>query len=944
MWVAGLDRAGNIGLEDQQHRIVIDITAPVAVVMLQPPSRVNDASTVTVLVGGADAITDRLAAFTARLTIADDPLISSGSPIFHNIDLGVFDVPTLGSSGSAAATAILVEGPLEDGRQYTVSANAIDIAGNVGEENIMATFAVDVTPPVAVLQATSPTYSNVTSRFWATVGVSERGCTGTLKLIEDETDALLQIVDAATVDRTANFDAYELSLQEGKHRGEVEMVDAAGNPTIRPLTFEFWIDSTAPRVDVVTSLSGTAFTADAALLVNASCIDASPCVVDAVSTASVVQDIMPDGSVSLTLSVAASAWHTARVVVSDAAANIGVPHDITWYYDVTPPDLSAALQLSRGTWQLNTRLTPANDDSIDLQVTNEPVSALTAGCDDPDGSLCVIRVRLELIQSARTGCVPTSGDPASDDRSASSGSGVEDSARDAATAPYQVWTDVAELSIGELRVNAVDVPLPPLIDGTWRILLATVDEAGHVQDEGAAHSWSIDSNAPSAGELAPNDKSIDSVGATGRRSVVWEFTLLDFSPLAEHSRVMWTLDDHGAVNVLSPRVTAEGVHTASIELGGGTSTAISEPGAGSSDELADGRHTLRAWLVDAAGNDGTLVERSWDVEGDPPDTHIMFGPASRVGRDIVYVDVIATTSTGEPLPNATFEATMDGVNWLQACDVRLGTAAGGCRLSAVGDEIGTIYNLQVRAVNALGTEDRTPATVSWTRSACGEHEWAVVDPVDAGIVCEECDEGADCADPMALKGHVYAKDGFWRAQVPTDTTGTAFEFCESRLGDVANSVRCYRRTHTHVVNCPRADECLLPGACVGKRVENGTIVPSGCAEGFTGRLCSMCADGYFMQVSRSRQAFVIFNANPRVVRSSVAAPGARRATEAALPPSLASPLCSCLQPTSASVCGRYCQSWLARLLCVLGQRHRAMPCCLTLHAVSGGVSADCGVC
>ncbi|RKQ92267.1 Ig-like protein group 3 [Solirubrobacter pauli] len=112
--------------------------------------------------------------------------------------------------------------------------------------------------------------------------------------------------------------------------------------------------------------------------------------------------------------------------------------------------------------------------------------------------------------------------------------------------------------------------------------------------------------------------------------------------------------------------------------------------------LAQGGHTFQVRAVDAAGvPDATPASRTWTVDTVAPDTTIGSGPTGAVA---------STTAT------FTFTSPESGVNFQCALD---GGAFASCPVNYTGLAQGA-HTFQVRAVDAVGNADATPASRTWT--------------------------------------------------------------------------------------------------------------------------------------------------------------------------------------------------------------------------------------
>ncbi len=113
--------------------------------------------------------------------------------------------------------------------------------------------------------------------------------------------------------------------------------------------------------------------------------------------------------------------------------------------------------------------------------------------------------------------------------------------------------------------------------------------------------------------------------------------------------------------------------------------------------LSDGEHTIEVRAIDAAGNlDPTPATRTWIVDATAPDTEIVSGP------DSLTAAASATFDFSSEL-DATFQYKLDDGGYLAATDP----------LTLTGLSEGE-HTLTVRAIDAYGNADTTPATWTWT--------------------------------------------------------------------------------------------------------------------------------------------------------------------------------------------------------------------------------------
>ena len=112
--------------------------------------------------------------------------------------------------------------------------------------------------------------------------------------------------------------------------------------------------------------------------------------------------------------------------------------------------------------------------------------------------------------------------------------------------------------------------------------------------------------------------------------------------------------------------------------------------------LSQGAHTFQVRAIDAAGNvDATPATQTWTVDTTPPETTITGGPTGTIAS--ASASFTYTSSEG----GSTFQCQLDGGGF------------GACPASYTGLGQG-LHTFQVRATDAVGNTDATPASRSWT--------------------------------------------------------------------------------------------------------------------------------------------------------------------------------------------------------------------------------------
>src|SRR5439155_15425560 len=114
--------------------------------------------------------------------------------------------------------------------------------------------------------------------------------------------------------------------------------------------------------------------------------------------------------------------------------------------------------------------------------------------------------------------------------------------------------------------------------------------------------------------------------------------------------------------------------------------------------LGDGSHSFKVKATDAAGNtDQTAAVRSWKIDTVPPKTTIGARPADLTNADL------ATFTFSANEAGSSFQCSLDGGDFAACPSPRTysGLADGS-------------HSFQVRAIDAAGNVDATPADSGWT--------------------------------------------------------------------------------------------------------------------------------------------------------------------------------------------------------------------------------------
>jgi hypothetical protein len=198
-----------------------------------------------------------------------------------------------------------------------------------------------------------------------------------------------------------------------------------------------------------------------------------------------------------------------------------------------------------------------------------------------------------------------------------------------------------------------------LAAGSHTFQVRATDPVGNTDASPASHSWTID--------LTPPDTSITSAPASPTSSTSATFA---FSSTESGSSFQCSLDGSAFASCTSPKTYAG---------------------------LAAGAHTFQVRATDPAGNtDPSPASHTWTIDTTAPDTTITVAPASPTKQ------TDATFSFASE-PGATFECRLDGAAYASCTSPKSYTAL----------TEGT-HTFQVRAADAAGNTDPSPASHTWT--------------------------------------------------------------------------------------------------------------------------------------------------------------------------------------------------------------------------------------
>ncbi len=202
----------------------------------------------------------------------------------------------------------------------------------------------------------------------------------------------------------------------------------------------------------------------------------------------------------------------------------------------------------------------------------------------------------------------------------------------------------------------------PVSDGAHSFAVRAVDRAGNLDASPAVHAWSVNTSTPDTQILSAPD------GATAQTSATITFLSPDAGGGATFE---CALDAAAFAACTSPRMLTN---------------------------LANGEHTFAVRVRDAVGNvDPTPATRTWVVDRTPPETTITAGP----------------TGT-QNVASASFSFTSSEAGATFACKLDAGAEEACTSPASYPNLVQGAHTFSVRATDAAGTADASPALRGWT--------------------------------------------------------------------------------------------------------------------------------------------------------------------------------------------------------------------------------------
>jgi hypothetical protein len=542
---------------------------------------------------------------------------------------------------------------------HTFEVRASDAAGNVDGSPATRAFTVDAppapdtTPPnTSILLGPSGTTTGTSTSF--SFSASEIGSTFECKLDSDAWE------DCSSAHAYSN-------LLDGPHTFEVRATDPADNIDQSPATSSWTVDAVGPQTSITAGPSSLTQSKSASLSFTSSesgssfeCrIDSDPWTACSSPTA---YANLADGS------------HTFEVVATDAYGNADTTAaSRTWTVDTTAPDTNLLSGPSGVVTTPSVTFTFSGSEggtTYQCRVDGGVWGTCTTPHfvpDLPDGPHTFDVRALDTAGNADTtpatrSWVTNALVPNTTITSGPSGPTNATTASFGFTASEPGSSFQCRINTGAWGTCTSPKTYAGLPPGNYSFDVRTIDAGGSVDPTPAGRTWTIDTTAPQTTLISAPSGVVASRNAS-----------LTFSSSETGSSFQCRID-------------------------GGAWTACSSPKYYS--DLTDGVHTAEVRAIDAAGNaDATPASRTWTVDATAPDTTITLGTSGSV-KSASAIFWFASNESG-----STFQCRLDAGAWAVCSSPKF-------YLDSI--SIGT-HRFYVRAVDAAGNLDPSPATRTWER-------------------------------------------------------------------------------------------------------------------------------------------------------------------------------------------------------------------------------------
>ena len=603
---------------------------------------------------------------------------------------------------------------LADG-EHTFTVKATDTAGNTSEDAY--TWTIDATPPTVSI-ATGPS------------GLTKSRSAAFTFIASDTTQCKLDDSAFAPCSSPAAYD----NLPDGPHSFTVRAIDAAQNSAEASRTWT--VDATPPIVQVTGDKPGNPTNSKSATLAfAASEASTFQCKLDA---AGFVACSSPKDYTNLT-----DDQHTFTVRATDLAGNES-DDTYTWTVDSQAPSVTIDAQPPTATQSRSATFVFTADAPTQCKLDDAAFAACVSPAtysDLPDGThTFVVNATDGAGNTGQDVYAWTVDNVAPTVIIVQKPTDPSDVKSPSFAFTFNEGTAQCKLDAGAFSVCASPKSYPSLNDGQHTFTVRSTDPASNTGQD--SYTWRLETQlAVATLVVTPRNPSTDTSARFEFRSrpgATFECSLdgtafgacaspTIYGGLAQgtHSFAVRAKDAAGTGPVASNswRIDSVGPSAAITQAPGSLTTSRSatfgfttnEPGSFacqldgggfgpcasplSYQGLDDGTHTFTVRPTDLLGNVGAPVSYGWRIDGTPPETTLASAPASRT----TTVSATFTFSANEP---SGFECKLDAGAFAPCSSPKTHT---GLTRAA--------HSFEVRAIDAAGNIDATPAVHRWTIGA-----------------------------------------------------------------------------------------------------------------------------------------------------------------------------------------------------------------------------------
>jgi hypothetical protein len=560
---------------------------------------------------------------------------------------------------------------------HTFQVRATDALGNTDPTPASFTWTVDTTPPQTSITASPGNPTGATSAAFEFTS-SEPSSSFECKL------------DTGSFAPCTSPKSYA-GLGDGSHTFEVRATDQAGNTDASPATYTWTVDTAGPETTVNSGPADPTNQTSASFTFSADEPGSTfECRLDTGAFASCTTPASYSGL--------SAGSHTFHVRATDSLGNTDpTPATWTWTIDLTAPETTVDTGPDDPTNQSAAEFTFSSSEPGSGFECKLDGGAFTA-CSSPQSYSGLAPGSHTFAVRATDPAGNTDGTPATyawvvdvaaPETSISSGPSGATNATNATfefTANEAGSTFECKLDTGVFASCTSPVTYTSLAEGVHVFEVRATDPAGNTDTSPASRTWTVDVTAPAAPAItSPADGSANNTGT------------IALSGTAEALATVEVFDG------------AASKGTASANSGGAWSKALTG--------VADGSHTYTATARDPAGN-VSLASNAVTVSVDTtaPNTTITTGPLGATASTAA-----SFTFTADD-PAATFECSLDGAAYTACTSPKTYTGLGE-----------TSHTFSVRATDAAGNTDPTPATRTWTVDVTAPAAPVITSPADGSV-------------------------------------------------------------------------------------------------------------------------------------------------------------------------------------------------------------------